>query len=58
MENGTGDLALQQGLALQQLFPYKSDSFKNSHCSMMRASNLGDCGIFDALFPFLAFFKL
>jgi len=54
----------EQGLALQQHFPYKSSKFcKNSSCRINLLFNakglkLGHFGIFDALSPFLAFFKL
>ena len=57
MENVAGE----QGLALQQLFPYKSSySFKNSDCHKISFINdwglkLGQFDIFDMLFPFLAF---
>ena len=60
MENVAGE----QGLALQQLFPYKSSySFKNLERQKISFFNdgglkLGHFDIFDALFPFLAFFKL
>jgi len=60
MENVAGE----QELALQQLFPYKSSySFKNSDRHKISLFNdgslkLGHFDIFDALFPFLAFFKL
>jgi len=51
-------------LYLQLSFPYKSSySLKNSDCHKFSVFNDGglklrDFGIFDALFPFLAFFKL
>ena len=54
----------EQGLALQQLFPYKSSNFsENLNCRInllfnSRGLKLGHFGIFDAFFPFLAFFKL
>ena len=54
----------EHGLALQQLFPYKySYSLKNSDCHKFSIFNdggleLGHFGIFNALFPFLVFFKL
>ena len=54
----------EQGLALQQHFPHKSSKFsENSSCHInllfnTRGLKLGHFGIFDALFPFLAFFKL
>jgi len=47
----------EQGLALQQHFPYKSSSRINSFFDA-RDLRLGRFGIFDALFPFLAFLKL
>ena len=54
----------EQGLALQQLFPYKSSYFfwnSNHHkISFFNARDLKlfHFGIFDMLFPFLAFLKL
>ena len=60
MENVAGE----QGLALQQPFPYKSSySFKNLERHKISFFNdgglkLGHFDIFHALFPFLAFFKL
>ena len=60
MEKGVGE----QGLALQQHFPYKSSKLSensNSHINLLFNSTglkLSHFGIFDALFPFLAFFKL
>jgi len=54
----------EQGLVLQQHFPYKSSKFsENSSCRInvlfnARGLKLGQVGIFDALFPILAFFKL
>ena len=60
MEN----VAREQGLALQQLFPYKcSYSLKNSYCQKIshlsdEGLELGHFDIFDMLFPFLAFVKL
>ena len=57
-------VAGEQGLALQQLFPYKSSYFFEiqtiikSHSLMLGTSNFCHFGIFDMLFPFLAFFKL
>ena len=59
MENVAGE----QGLALQQRFPYKSYSFKNLERHKIsffnsRGLKLGHSGIFDALFSFLAFIKL
>ena len=58
MENVAGE----QGLALQQHFPYQIFS-ENSNCRInllfhYRGLKLGYFGIFDAHFPFLAFFKL
>ena len=60
MENVAGE----QGLALQRLFPNKSSySLKNSDCHKFSFFNDGGIkhghfGIFDVLFPFLTFFKL
>lgn len=60
MENVAGE----QGLTLQQLFPYKSSYFlKNSDCHKISFLNdgglkLGHVDIFDTLFPFLKFAKL
>ena len=60
MENVAGE----QDLALQQHFPYKTSKFsENSNCRInllfhSSGLKLGHFGIFDALFPFLAFFKL
>ena len=60
MENVAGE----QDLALQQHFPDKTSKFsENSNCRMnllfhSRGLKLSHFGIFDALFPFLAFFKL
>ena len=60
MENVAGE----QGVALQQLFPYKSSySFKNSDRHKISLFNdgslkLGHFDIFDKLFLFLAFVKL
>jgi len=60
MENVVGE----QGLALQQLFSYKSSySFKNSDCHEISffdnwGPKLGHFDIFDMLFSFLAFVKL
>ena len=51
-------------LTLQQHFPYKSSKFsENSNCHInlllnARGLKLGHFAIFDALFPFLTFFKL
>ena len=59
MENVAGE----QDLALQQHFPYKTSKFsENSNCCInllfhSRGLKLGHFGIFDALFPFLAFSK-
>jgi len=59
MENVAGE----QDLALQQLFPYRSSySFKNSDCHKISflkdgGLKLGHFDIFDILFPFLAFVK-
>jgi len=53
----------EQGLALQQYFPYKSSKFsENSNCHInlpfnVRSLKLGHLAIFDGLFPFLAFCK-
>ena len=60
MENVVGE----QGVALQRLFPYKSSySLNNPDCQKFScfddgALKLGQFGILDALFPFLAFFSL
>ena len=58
MENVAGE----QDLALQQHFPYKTSKFsENSNCRinlLFHYRGLKLFGIFDALFPFLAFFKL
>ena len=60
MENVVGE----QGLPLQQHFPYKTSKFsQNSNCRITlffhyMGLKLGNFGILDALFPFLAFFKL
>ena len=57
-------VAGEQGLALQQLFPYKSSYFfKNSNRHKIsffnaRGFKLGRFDVFDMLFPFLAFLKL
>ena len=57
-------VAGEKGVALQQHFPYKSSKFsENSNCRInllfnSRDLKLGHFGIFDVLFPFLAFFKL
>jgi len=57
------NVAGEQGLALQQLLPYKSYSFKISDRHKISFFNdgglkLGHFDIFDMLFPFLAFVKL
>ena len=58
------NVAGEQELALQQHFLYKTSKFsKNSNCHInllfhSGGLKLGHFGIFDALFPFLAFFKL
>lgn len=60
MENVAGE----QGLALQQLFPCRSSCFlKNSDCHKISFLNdgglrLGHVDIFEMLFPFLKFAKL
>ena len=56
MENVAGE----QGLVLQQLFPYKSYSFQSSDCHEISFFKDGGhkLDIFDMLFPFLAFVKL
>ena len=54
----------EQDFALQQHFPYKSSKFSEiSNCCInlllnARGIKLGHFDIFNALFPFLAFFKL
>jgi len=54
----------EQDLALQQQLPYKSSKFSensNGRINLLfnvRGLKLGHFDIFDALFPFLAFFKL
>ena len=54
----------EQDLALQRHYPYKTSKFsENSNCHInllfhYRGLKLGHFGIFDALFAFLAFFKL
>ena len=59
-----GNVAGEQGRALQQLFPYKSSNFlKNSDCHKISLLNdgglkLGHFDIFDMLFPSLKFAKL
>ena len=58
------NVAGEQDLALQQHFPDTISKFsENSNCRInllfhYRGLKLGCFGIFDALFPFLAFFKL
>jgi len=60
MENVAGE----QDLARQEHFQNKTSKFfENSNCRInllfrSRGLKLGHFGIFDALFPFLAFFKL
>ena len=59
MENVAGE----QGLALQQLFPYKSYFLKNSDCHKISflsdgGLKLGHVDIFEMLFLFLKFAKL
>ena len=57
-------VAGEQGLALQQLFPYKSSYFflnSNRHKISLfnaRGFKLGRLDVFDMRFPFLAFLKL
>lgn len=57
-------VAGEQGLALRQLFLYKSSYFlKNSDCHKISFLNdgglrLGHVDIFEMLFPFLKFAKL
>ena len=57
-------VAGEQGLALQQLFSYKSSCFfQNSNCHKIsffnaRRFKLGYFDVFGMLFPFLAFLKL
>ena len=59
-----GNVAGEQGLALQQHFPYKPPYFfKNSDCHKISSFNdgglkFGRFDILDMLFPFLAFAKL
>ena len=59
-----GNVAGEQGLALQQHFPYKPPYFfKNSDCHKISSFNdgglkFGRFDILDMLFPFLAFVKL
>ena len=59
-----GNVAGEQGLALQQHFSYKPPYFfKNSDCHKISSFNDGDLkfgrfDILDMLFPFLAFVKL
>ena len=56
------NVAGEQDLALQQLFPHKSYSFKNSDRHKISFNDgglkLGHFDIFDMLFPFLTFIKL
>lgn len=58
------DVAGEQGLALQQLFPYRSSCFlKNSDCHKISFLNdgglkLGHVDFFEMLFLFLKFAKL
>ena len=57
-------VAGEQSLALQKHFPYKSSKFyEKSYCRLnvlfnAKSLTLGYSGIFDALFLFLASFKL
>jgi len=59
-----GKVAGEQDLAPQRHFTYRSSKFsENSNCRInllfkARGLKLGHFGVFDALFPFLAFFKL
>ena len=59
-----GNVAGEQGLALQQHFPYKPPYFfLNSDCHKILSFNdgglkFGRFDILDMLFPFLAFVKL
>ena len=59
-----GNVAGEQGLALQQHFPYKSSySFKTADSHKISSFNdgglkFGHFDILDTLFPFLAFVKL
>ena len=59
-----GNVAGEQGLALQQHFPYKFPySFKISDCHKISSFNdgglkFGHFDILNMLFPFLAFVKL
>ena len=59
-----GNVAGEQGLALQQHFPYQFPySFKTSGCLKISSFNdggfkFGHFDICDMLFPFLAFVKL
>ena len=59
-----GNVAGEQGLALQQHFPYKfSYSFKTSDCHKISPFNdgglkFGHFDILDMLFPFRAFVNL
>ena len=57
------NVAGEQGLALQQHFPYRSSEFfKNSNCHKIsffnRGLNLSHFDIFDRLFSMSAFFKV
>ena len=58
------NVAGEQGLALQQHFPYKPPYFfKNSDCHKISSFNdgglkFGHFDILDMLFPFLAFVEL
>ena len=60
MENVAGE----QDIALEQHFPYKTSKFSensNRRINLLfhsRGLKLGHFRIFNALFPFLAFFKL
>ena len=54
-------VAEEQGLALQQLFPYKSffnQTVIKSHFFNARGFKLSHFDVFDMLFSFLAFVKL
>ena len=59
-----GNVAGEQGLAHQQLFPYKSSySFESSDCHKISFFNdgglkFGYFDVFDMLFPFPAFVEL
>ena len=54
MENVAGE----QDLVLQQHIPSKHSNCRINLLFHYRGLKLGHCGIFDALFPFLAFFNL